>query len=298
MNPNYKKLTDKIIEMLETGTVPWRCPWWKGLAPNNPFTPTVYQGSNTFFLRILMQCEKWDDPRFATFKQIEKEGGKVIKGAHGWPVVYWNFITKKDGDGEETGEVRPLLVVSHVFNIKAQTTGIILPELKPEVEHIFEPLVRAEQILSVYPGRPEVKHGGDQASYDVVFDRIQIPEPQFFQSQNGYYLTRFHEEIHSTGHSKRLNRDLFSFFESRAYAREELVAEIGAAMLCMETGIEPDYDNTVAYINNWLTALHNDHQLVVVASSRAEKAVSYILGQQPVSIESEMETLVEELSFA
>ena len=105
-----------------------------------------------------------------------------------------------------------------------------------------------------------------------------------FKNINEYYSTTFHELTHSTGHKNRLNRlqtGAVAAFGSETYSKEELVAEIGSASLMNMLGIETPktFRNSAAYIQSWLKVLRNDNKFIVSASSKAEKAVNYIMAE-------------------
>lgn len=144
------------------------------------------------------------------------------------------------------------------------------------------PIEEAEKVVNNYNNKPLIKiHSSNRAYYSPVKDLVVVPKKEQFQSINEYYLVFFHELAHSTGHIKRLSRkDLYSSgFGSEEYSREELVAELAAAMLAGTCGIETEstIENNAAYINSWLRVLKNDVRLVVKASSQAQKAADYIL---------------------
>ena len=103
-----------------------------------------------------------------------------------------------------------------------------------------------------------------------------------FHDAEGYYATRFHETVHSTGHASRLDRELAARSHEEAYSREELIAELGAAMLCGIAGIAPvRLEQSAAYIASWLRALRDDKRMVVSASQQAQRAVDYIRDLAP-----------------
>ena len=110
-----------------------------------------------------------------------------------------------------------------------------------------------------------------------------MPERDAFESATAYYLTLWHELTHSTGHESRLARsDLADFerFGDASYSREELCAEIGSSMIAARAGVvEPDIEQSAAYIAGWLRALRDDRKLIVSAASRAQKAADWILGE-------------------
>ena len=144
----------------------------------------------------------------------------------------------------------------------------------------------AEAIIADYVKREGVhmEHvEGDRAFYQPSTDSITLPLMAQFTETAEYYGTAFHEMVHSTGHTKRLNRlDNTAFFGSESYSKEELVAEIGAAALVNRAGLETakSFRNSAAYVQNWLQALKNDKRFIVSAAGKADKAVEYILAGQ------------------
>src|SRR5262249_24119193 len=157
----------------------------------------------------------------------------------------------------------------------------------------FSPIESAEIIAARYldsPNAPRLRHGGARAFYTVTLDYVQMPERETFHSAQGYYATLFHELTHSTRHASRLDRrneneaaNVLRAFGSEDYSKEELTAEMGAAFLCAESGIanEATFNNSVAYIQNWLHALKNDKGMVISAARRAQRAADYILDRKP-----------------
>ena len=126
--------------------------------------------------------------------------------------------------------------------------------------------------------------GTNRAYYSVTGDYINVPNKKQFKNEAEFYSTVFHEMVHSTGAISRLNRhaeDMTDFdFGCQGYSKEELVAEIGSAMLMNSIGIEDNetFNNSTAYINGWLNKLKGDNKFIVSAAGKAEKACRYILG--------------------
>ena len=138
------------------------------------------------------------------------------------------------------------------------------------------------------PNAPEIQHAGSKAFYSALTDRVTLPPPNLFTSPEEYYATGFHELIHSTGHEKRLARASIleaAPFGSPTYSVEELVAEMGAAYLCAESGISPAViENQAAYVSGWLKKLRDDRKLVVLAAAQAQHAADYVLGKVPTAV--------------
>jgi len=275
----YEVVTNFIIKKLEDGIIPWRMPWnADGLSVMNGEYKKPYNGINFFILSSL----GFTNPYFLTIHQINRAGGKVKQGEHGFPVVYWKFYenTEKKSDGTEKKVVIPRLFYHKVFNIN-QCTGLDDQFLPPEVDVInFTPIEVAEQIVSNYPNAPKIIADQNRAAYQPLKDEIYMPSAKRFASEEEYYSTLFHETIHSTGHQTRLDRLDKSSFGSQSYSKEELIAEMGAAFLCAHCHIEDKtLDNSAAYIQGWLSRLKEDPRMIVQAASKAQKAVAYILGE-------------------
>jgi antirestriction protein ArdC len=281
----YQAITDAIVTSVEAGTVPWRQPWRAEVgAARNAFTDRGYSGINT----LLLGLAPYDDPRWATYRQIGEHGGQVRKGERGQLVCFFKHVeaakrnTESENEGGEDGRRgRYALLRSYiVFNV-TQADALDLPPLPSQLERQIEPLAAAEGVLANYPpDPPRVVGGASAATYNPRHDVIRIPAVGAFESVEAYYLTLWHELTHSTGHPSRLDRgDLIgSRFGDAKYAREELTAEIGSAMIAARTAIvPPNIEQSASYIASWLNALRNDKKLIVIAAGRAQKAADWIL---------------------
>ena len=272
-NDVYQIITDQILAKLESGTIPWRKPWSSvkasgGTRPRN-LEGRCYSGSNWFLLGML----DYQTPIFGTYKMIQAAGGQVRKGEKGIPVVYWKMLDCKDEKEPSKVKKVPMLRYYMVFNVE-QCDGLNLPE--PEPMAPFDPIQDAEAIWNRYAGKPSLKHGGDRACYIPALDSIHLPEPGTFIDPASYYNTLFHEMGHSTGHESRLNRELSQVQEK--YSREELIAELSAAFLSAQCGLDSTLDQSAAYIANWLGFLKSDPKAFVLAAGKAQKAADRILG--------------------
>lgn len=277
----YEIITEKFIQALEEGVVPWQKPWNGGAcnAPKSYISKKDYRGSNIWLLAL----QGYKSPYWITFKQCKAKKASVMKGEKGTIISFWSPIIKKDKDtGEETGRGF-MLRYYRVFNYE-QTEGLKDPdEHKAEDENVldFDPIEQCENILTAYSDKPEIKHRGGRACYCSSSDTVEIPEKKDFKSVAGYYSTLFHELVHSTGHDNRCDRDLANWFGSDPYAKEELVAEMGATFLNAMSGVEQEtIENSKAYIQNWIAKLKNDKRFIINASSQAQKACDYILGKK------------------
>lgn len=272
-NDVYQVITDRIIRLLEAGTVPWHQPWKGGdQAPRNFISRKAYRGINLF----LLHAARYSSPYWLTFRQVQGLGARVKKGEHSFPVVFWKIF--EDERDEQTKRI-PMLRFYSVFNI-AQCEAISVPE-PIQFDFKVQPIEKCVEVVERMPSRPAITHGRAGAFYHPIRDEICLPEMDQFESAEAYYSTLFHELTHSTGHQSRLNRPGVSQangFGSDLYSREELIAEMGAAFLCGHCGISKrTVDQSASYIGNWLARLKDDRKLVVQAGAQAQKASDLIL---------------------
>ena len=284
MCKTYDIINNKIMELLESGTIPWRKTWNAATnSPKNLVSKKEYRGINIFMLA----CMPYNSAYWMTFNQVKSKNGHVRKGEKSTPVIFWKWFDKKDANGDDADTVSgngkiPMLRYYSVFNLE-QIEGIVPPPTAETIINTFTPIERAEQIIAGMPHRPEIKQGGNDASYSPRWDRVKMPEPTAFESPEEYYSTLFHELSHSTGHASRIGRKgiiEINSFGSHEYSKEELCAEMGAAFLCGHAGIERTIENSAAYIKGWLKALKNDKTLLVHAAAQAQKASDFILNRK------------------
>lgn len=271
----YEIVTEKIIAAMEAGVVPWRKPWNGVGGPTSLATGKPYRGINNLILEVVAMSEGYELPLWGTFKQAKALGGTVRKGEKGTPVVLWKPVEKKTDDGKM--ETFMLLRYFTVFNV-AQMDGIEIPEKYLVKGEPVEVLSGVSEALA-YEGGPAVQHlQQDRAFYTAKNDTITLPLLEQFGSPEAYAATALHEVIHSTGHESRLDRDMMNRFGCEGYAQEELVAEIGAAMLATVLGMEVEYEQHAAYLTGWLKALKDDRKMIVQAAQQAQKAVDRVIG--------------------
>jgi len=271
-------ITERIIEHMKKGNVPWRKGWIGGGAPCNLVTGKAYRGVNVFVLAMAGYSSRY----WLTFHQARKKGGSVKKGEKGTPVVFWKWLEKEREDpetGEKSTDRIPLLRYYTVFNLE-QTRGIKEPGLadKPEMS----PIDAAQAIISNMPQRPAMVPG--RPAYNARADIVSLPAFRRFTRAEDFYSTAFHELAHSTGHGSRLGRKEVveaTLFGDPDYSKEELVAEMAAAFLCNEAGISPQtLENSAAYIKGWLKVFKDDRKMLVCAAAAAQKAADFILNIQ------------------
>jgi antirestriction protein ArdC len=291
MTSEYAIVTEKIINLLESGVVPWRRPWTSTELPRNLVSKKPYRGVNFF----LLSASKYVSPFWLTFRQANELGGHVRKGEESTVVVFWKVDDAKqrteDLDNEETdGKKRRrfLLRYYRVFNLEqCELPQTVLDKLPKTEAHEHDPIETAERIIADMPNRPEIQYAGSKAFYSSLTDRITLPPRELFTSAEEFYATALHETVHSSGSEKRLAREGIceaAPFGSPVYSKEELVAEFGAAYLCAEAGISTAVlENQAAYVAGWLKKLRDDRKLVIHAAAQAQRAADYILNRTSCS---------------
>lgn len=272
----YERITERIVALLEQGTVPWHRPWQvKTGLPRNLVTQKPYRGINVFLLMAM----SYESPFWLTCRQANQLGGRVRKGEKACPVVFWKRMENEDVESAEPQKKPPLLRLYHVFNV-VQCDGL---KEAPAAENSTFAATKPADIVAKMPEPPAIKHGMAKAFYSPSEDYVKMPGPERFDSESGYYATLFHELVHSTGHEKRLNRASITErngFGSDPYCKEELIAELGSAFLCGYADIvDRTIDNSAAYLNGWLEQLRQDKMLIVQAAAQAQKATDYIIGR-------------------
>ncbi len=287
----YKAVTDRIVELLEQDTVPWRQPirgsGGDGEFPTNLASERAYRGINIFLLAVTAWAEGYESPYWLTFRQAKEKGGHVRKGEKGSLVIFWKQYATQDKESGKDITV-PVLRRYTVFNTE-QCDGIETPQPAPaesEAEaQTFTPIETAASIADRYLGGPRIEHKGGRAFYRPREDLVRIAEPERFVDPESYYSTLFHELVHSTGHSSRIDRGLdenLSPFGSADYSKEELVAEMGAAFLAAAAGIsQATIEQSASYIDGWRRKLSTDPKLVVHAAGAAQRAADWIQGERP-----------------
>lgn len=276
----YEMVTERILNQLKEGTIPWQKPWTGSQdGAYNYVSGKAYSVLNQMILK--------HEDAYLTFKQIQDLGGKLKKGSKSEIVTFWKMlpIEEVNKDGEKVKRVIPFLRYYNVFWI-GDTEGIERKDIQ-RIEH--NPEEEAENIINLYmnsENHPSLQRDktSNRAYYSPLQDKVVVPEIGQYEHVEEYYSTLFHELTHSTGAASRLNRIKIGIahFGNEEYSKEELVAEIGAATLVNMAGLETEksFNNSAAYIEGWSKALKDNVKMIVEASSKAAKAVNYILGKK------------------
>lgn len=293
----YAEVTARIVAELEAARLPWVQPWGDAGAPapglpRNALSNRPYSGINVVILWGAVIAQSWPSQNWLTFKQALGAGGHVRKGERGTTIVFADrFIPKEasrtglrgsatPSNGSEPPEADPraipFLKRFTVFNV-AQIDG--LPEeFAPEPVALGprETVEAGERLIAA--SGVAFRIGGSEAYYAPGLDLVQVPPQQAFFEQINFYRTALHELTHATGHASRLGRDQSAGFGSPGYAREELVAELGAAFLCASLGIVPTVRHA-DYIGHWLTVLRGDDRAIFRAAAAASRAADWLLAR-------------------
>lgn len=277
-------ITDRIIADLDQGVAPWVKPWSAsksrhalGMA-HNPSNGTVYRGINQFWLTMMGSSSN----AWMTYKQAASIGAQVRKGEKGTPILFWSIGDKKHTNESGNVELSKYVLLKHytVFSVE-QLDGYIVPTVTVEPTDestVFPSIQPVELIVDRLALRGGLHHGGDSAFYTPSRDAISMPVRKAFKTESDYCAKLLHEAVHATGHASRLDRLTPARFASEGYAYEELVAELGAAMLCARCGVDGQLQHS-SYIGSWLKTLNNDKKFILTAAAHAQKAIDWIDAQ-------------------
>ena len=281
-----EKIVNEVIESLEKGVNPWRCKWQtdRGLGVQNFATEQYYSGGNVILLSFLANIRGYKTDLFAGFKQAQDLSLKLVKGSKACYIIrpQVNKLKKDIYDPLnkvmiEKEDVWTSFKTVPVFNLDCF-------EDSPEKEKVEEKLLskkvtpgennkiaKVEKALKSYIKRENVKveFGGDRCFYSPGKHLINMVELSRFSDSEEYYATYLHESIHST--KKGLSRDL------KSYGLEELVAEMGALLLCRELHISCDYLNHVSYLDSWIKNLKENPKVLFKMLSHASKASKFFI---------------------
>lgn len=278
----YQAVTDRIVAALEAGTKPWRKTWsGAGSSMQLRHNGAEYRGINQLLLGLTAMEAGYSSPYWLTFKQALELGGNVRKGERSTEIVFYKKLTVEDrdaGEGEERTKQIPLLRSFRVFNAE-QCDGLparFAPPPAPAIVNGMERDEAAEKALRSCGAT--IREGGDRAFFSPFNDFVQMPPFASFETCGAYLATLAHELTHWTGHKSRLDRLKLTPFGTPEYAREELVAEIGAAFICARLGIAGEHiDNHAAYLKSWLGCLKADKRAIFKAAALAQTAADLVL---------------------
>jgi antirestriction protein ArdC len=269
----YEQVTNTIIADLEAGVAPWTKPWKcgarGGLLPFNAASNRSYSGINIPILWAAAHARGYPTHGWLTYKQAQAAGAQVRAGEKSTTVVFTKKLTIKED--EDVEKQIGMLRTFNVFN-EWQMEG--LPKAAITIEQAL-PVLQDNAQRFIEATGAYIRHGGDRAYYQGNGDLISLPTPESFESRAHYLATSLHELTHWSGAKHRLDRDMTGRFRTKAYAAEELVAELGAAFLCAHLQVEGKLRHA-EYIASWIKLLKEDDRAIFTAASKASQAADYL----------------------
>ncbi|HEX7951976.1 MAG TPA: zincin-like metallopeptidase domain-containing protein [Burkholderiales bacterium] len=291
----YEEVTNEIIALLEAGTRPWS-PRWASGAASLPLRHegTAYRGINILLLWAAAMSRGYSNPYWMTYRQAHELGGQVRKGEKGNLVVHAGTFTPKDGetgepitDSEGEEATRRFLKRYVVFNVE-QIDGLDMGKFPTPQIAIKNRDHRDPELDAAFARWPvPYREGGNSAYYHPVADSITMPAFGDFVTGNAFYATLAHECVHSSGHDSRLNREsLYEYGKSKEIrAFEEMIAEVGAAFLCAQLGMEAtEREDHAAYLASWVKCLRGDKRAIFRAATAAQAASELILSHMAAPV--------------
>lgn len=278
----FEWMTERFITLLEKGTNPWRKEWRTtgSGAIKNFVTGHVYEGKNPLILAMDSLCRGSEDVLYAGATQGFAKGWKIRKGSKAAYVTYANVIVKEGTDGTDD-KVIPFVKWSPVFHISDWDDSGSDHKIIDFLPTPQEPLNQDErqELVEKFIKKTgaEIKTQGSQPCYIPSKDTIIMPAWADFKNASGYYGTLLHELTHWTGHETRCNRSLGNGFGTQDYAKEELIAEMGAALLCQNFGISSDIENHASYLSGWLSKAKEDSKFLFRSMGEARKAYEFLM---------------------
>jgi antirestriction protein ArdC len=302
-----QRFAELMIEKIEQVDSDWSRPWITlpaGL-PRNAVTNRPYNGLNDLMLFFHTERKGYAVPAYLTYNQASKAGAHVLQGERGFPVAFWGkvYVNREDSgkrlkpsefeklsDMEKEHYKEKLFLQEYtVFNV--QQTSI--PENKPEMwEKIRQNFMvqryrdengmfKSADIDSMLENQswlcPVNVKEGNRAFYRPLTDEITVPLKAQFQDGESFYTTLLHEMAHSTGSRERLDREQGGYFGDAKYAKEELVAELTAALTAGELGISSTIrEENAQYLKSWLDALKAEPRFILTVLSDVHKAANMI----------------------
>ncbi|MFM8525909.1 MAG: zincin-like metallopeptidase domain-containing protein [Cyanobacteriota bacterium] len=309
-------LVAALITLMEAGTTPWRRDWESSTSDHhvNLLSGRPYRGANPVLLTLGLHLRESSLPYWCGFAEaraqglVPRKGSKAVHvlrpqvhgGADNDPAAAepWSG-TAHQGGGDQDRPVEPVgrrwisyrpVALFNAVDLEGEALDGLIQKRRQAAGMTRRPeperLAAAEAALSSWP--VPVRFGGDRACYRPMSDRIELPDRASFSTAPALYATWAHEAIHSTGHSTRLARDLSGGFGEggdggRAYAREELVAELGAVLLGDRLEIGSAMTNHAAYLSHWVALLRESPRVLLQVLADARRAADLIAPEPPLA---------------
>jgi len=288
----YQDFTNQVIEQMENNSMKWFKPFTTSIinGHHNVVSKKPYQGLNCFSIGLSVHKNNFKSNEWATYNQWKNLNAKVIKGSKSTQILYWNIKEYEDKKDKTKTVKIPMLKYFNVFNAD-QVEGYETKEIETKEIDDWKAHFKTDTFVNNIGA--DIKTS-NKAFYIPTEDFIGMPPKEDFKGdkentkEQYYYSTLLHEITHWTGHNSRCNRDLKNRFGSKAYAMEELVAEIGSAFLCSHLGItKTPTPNHGRYLNNWLEVLKEDNKAIFKAFSLSKTSSEYLLSLDEEEIKEE-----------
>ncbi len=277
------EVTAIIIDRLEKGVPPWKRPWRTrgGGGPPLRHQGKPYSGINRLLLWAIGDSMGYRSRYWMTYTQADALGGQVRRGEKASPSIYFNSVSREVENSHTGATEQRMIRFMRFYTVFSadQIDGLPAHYYPPAVPDAApDPSERQAAIDAFFAAIPSnVRRGGDRAYFSPEADYIQLPLPSAFRSADHEATTNAHEHVHWTGHEARLARTFGKRFGDKAYAFEELVAEIGAGMVCADLDLPNElHDSHASYVHHWLTILRGDKTAIITAAARAEAAYRYL----------------------
>jgi len=272
-------VTDRIIELMEGGVIEWKKSWRTAAEsgiPKNAVTGMPYRGINIVLLWMAAFQSGFTSNKWMTFLQAKQLGANVIKGQKGTYGIKYKLVEKKDAKEGEP-EFYPMTKPFYVYNLDQIEN---LPENFKSDPALLPNTFVADDVADKFLNATGaiIEHRGNAAFYSPVWDKIVLPQREAFESTESYYATAFHELVHWTGQTGRLNRLQSTTFGDDEYIKEELVAELGSAFVAAEFGfVDATVHEHASYLDSWIKILKEDKTAIFKAAKQASAAYEYLL---------------------
>ncbi|MCW1431979.1 ArdC family protein [Novosphingobium sp. JCM 18896] len=279
-----QEITDLIIAKIELGVLPWRRPWRTFGAGGRPLRAggQAYTGINSILLWAIADGSGYQSRFWMTARQADELGGRIVKGALPAPSIYFNTLRKAGVPslaGEDAG-VRFIRFMRSYLVYNCDDIEGLPSRFYPDTLALKapDPSAHQEAIDAFFSAIPiETRHGGSRAYYSPGGDYVQMPLKAAFISSDHHAATLAHEYAHATGAAHRLGREFGRRFGDKAYAFEEVVADMTSGMICCELGLPCElHDSHASYIDHWIGILKADKSAIITAAAKAEQAFKWL----------------------
>lgn len=276
----YVEVTTSILEALEAGVPPWRCPWDRTVGLPLRVTGEAYRGINVVLLWQAAIAKGYGSPHWMTYRQAAALGGQVRKGEKSVRVIKYGTVEKQDETAEGAAPPRFGYLRSYAVFNAAQIDGLAPAYDAAPERRAYD--TKADAAFMAWVGRTGLTlrtRDAGRAYYDIAADTIVMPPVARFEDGAAHAGTLLHEACHATGAAHRLNRTFGKRFGDADYIEEELRAELGAAMAGARLGIATRLEQNAAYLHSWITLLRSDSRAILRAASAAQQAADWLMAQ-------------------